>query len=73
MRAEFTHHPVAALLARIEIEITEEEILADLAFPADHPLGEWGRDQVASRLDDVNGHRGRSRTHPRRRTAPAAR
>ncbi len=74
MRHEFTqHHPVAALLGRIEVEITEEEILADLAYPAEHDLGEWGRDRPARALDEVDDHGGRSHPRPRRRAAPAAR
>lgn len=65
--------PIAALLARVELEITEEEILADLAYPARRPLGEWGRDRPVPSLDHVNGHGGRSRARPRMRAAPPAR
>ncbi len=69
---EQQHHPIAALLGRIDFEITEKEILADLAYPADHPLGEWGRDRPAPGLESLNGHGGRSRARPRRRAASAA-
>ena len=74
MRDEHQQHfPIAALLGRIEVDISEQEILADLAYPAEVPLGDWGRDRPVSALDRVNGHGGRSRSHPRRRATATAR